>query len=311
MNYLSNQPENYFTNLTEVTQQSNHILQSNAYKPIKTKLVNIDTKYQSSDTGYGDKNGGAVYNVSLPQRITEIQNISIRCMDVPVSFNNFSQALLNTYFNITYNNIVHTITISDQFISSNSSLISAVNTALTAIDSSLNITLNGKNAVITNAHSSGSVTINFNVDSKGNSDKNNLKNKIGWMLGFRFPQYTINATQSATSESYINLNSIRYLYLALQENPNQGNPNSFVTPLFNSYINKDVLARVAIDTSFFSYGSVIPANLSNGYLVTDKRTYSPGKIALQNMQVQLLTDSGIPVNLNGQDFSFVLEIEHF
>jgi hypothetical protein len=43
--------------------------------------------------------------------------------------------------------------------------------------------------------------------------------------------------------------------------------------------------------------------------VTDVRTYQ-GKIDIQKLNVQLVTEWGSPVNLNGLDFSFVLEIEH-
>jgi hypothetical protein len=310
MNYSSS--DNYFTTQTDIIQQANHVLQTPAYKPMKTKLLNLDTKFQSSDTGYGDKYGGAVFNAVLPQRITEIQSISVRCLELPVSFNNFSKSLENTFFTFQYNNgPIHTVTISDQFITSSSSLLFAVNTALSSIDISLNMSLSGSNVVFSNNHLSGSVVIKFNVDSKGNNDKNNFKNKLGWVLGFRMPQYTVLPSSNVISESYVNTNTVKYVYLALQENPNQGNPNSFISPLFQSYINKDILARVTIDSHTYSFGSLIPANLTNGYLVTDKRTYSPGKLALQNLQLQLLTDNGTPIHLNGQDFSFVVEIEHF
>ena len=313
-NYSSRQPDNFFTSTPDVVQQDNHILQTQIYKPLKNKYVNIDTKFQNSDTGYGNKLGGAVFNAVLPQRITEVQTLSIKCMEVPYSFYNFSQALQNTFFTFQYNNgQITTVTIPDNNYTTTSSLITAVNTALIALDPSLNITIssNQTTAILQNNHNTGSVVFTFDTDTKGNYDKNNFKSKLGWALGFRTINTTIQPNSTKTSESFININTVKYLYLAIQENPNQGNPNSFVCPLFQSYINKDIVARIAIDTNLFQIGTVIDANLSNGYLLSDKRTYYPGKVALQNLQLQLLTDNGTPVNLNGQDFSFIMELEHY
>lgn len=313
-NYSSRQPDNFFTSTPDVVQQDSHILQTQVHKPLKKKYVNIDTKFQNSETGYGNKLGQAVFNAVLPQRITEVQTLSVKCMEVPYSFYNFSQALQNTFFTFQWNNgQIKTVTIPDNTYSTPSSLITAVNTALTALDASLNITIssNQTTAILQNNHNTGSVVFTFDIDPKGNYDKNNFKSKLGWELGFRNIKYTILPTKTQNSESFININTVKYLYLAIQENPNQGNPNSFVCPLFQSYINKDIVARIAVDTHFFPFGTVIDANYTNGYLLPDKRTYHPGKLALQNLQLQLLTDNGTPINLNGQDFSFIMELEHY
>ena len=71
-------------------------------------------------------------------------------------------------------------------------------------------------------------------------------------------------------------------------------------------INKNIIARIALDLSTYSYGSMLPATYYNGLLTTDTRSYT-GKIDLQKLNVQLLNESGIPMMLNGQDFSFCLE----
>ena len=89
----------------------------------------------------------------------------------------------------------------------------------------------------------------------------------------------------------------------------KGNQNSFVSPLFSSFINKNVIARVTIDKHTYPYGSILPANKSNGLLTSDVRCYT-GKVDLQKFNVSLLNEDGIPVDLNGLDFSFCLEVEH-
>jgi len=44
-------------------------------------------------------------------------------------------------------------------------------------------------------------------------------------------------------------------------------------------------------------------------LICDERIYA-GKVDLQKLKVQLLNEAGIPLNLNGLDFSFCLEVLH-
>ena len=53
----------------------------------------------------------------------------------------------------------------------------------------------------------------------------------------------------------------------------------------------------------------MPANLSNGLLVTDIRSYT-GKVDIQKLNVQLVNEFGNVIDLNGDDFSFCLKIEH-
>ena len=53
----------------------------------------------------------------------------------------------------------------------------------------------------------------------------------------------------------------------------------------------------------------MPANKKNGLLLSDTRTYN-GTVDLQKLKLQLIHDDGLPVNLNGLDFSFCLEIQY-
>ena len=43
--------------------------------------------------------------------------------------------------------------------------------------------------------------------------------------------------------------------------------------------------------------------------MSDRREYQ-GKIDIQKLNIQLVTEWGVPINLNGLDFSFILDIEH-
>jgi hypothetical protein len=159
--------------------------------------------------------------------------------------------------------------------------------------------------------------IDFAIDKYGNFDKYNFKSKLGWLLGYRNTSYTIknqynlnnfNQYIYEVSDTIIDLNGSKYLYLAIDEF-SKNNPNSFVTPLPTSLINKSIIARIALDKTNYGFNSILPANMYNGLLISDVRTYT-GKIDVQKLNLQLLNDFGNPVSLNGMDFSLCLEVEY-
>jgi len=148
-------------------------------------------------------------------------------------------------------------------------------------------------------------------------DMDVLPFRLGWLLGFRATtlaqlSVTIPANNAATgvkSPAFLDLNGPRYLYLVVDEFLN-GNPHTFTTMLKTSQIKNNVLARVAVtnNASGAPFGTILTANLFNGLLVSDTRTYS-NKVNLQRLNVQLVNEMGVPMNLNGLDFSFCLEME--
>ena len=111
--YSSKQPDSGFSNRgTEIVQQSSHVMQLPPYKPLRKKIINIDTRFQYSDTGYGSEKGTAVYNIVLPQRITEVQSVEVKTMEVPVSFYNFSCfALPSNFFSNEFSSFFFIFTI--------------------------------------------------------------------------------------------------------------------------------------------------------------------------------------------------------
>jgi hypothetical protein len=277
-----------------------HMVMTNVSKQTKLKYVNIDTRFRDEYNYLSTVN----YNVTLPQRITDVKTMTLTAIEIPMSFYNISANIGNNSFNITKNGTTSTITIPDNYYT-----ISTLKTAVTAVlpghDISYNYT--GSNSKFI-AGSGKTITINFDVNSTGGHDKYNVKSKLGWILGFRNITYTITNSAYTVSESFIDLNGPRYLYLALDEF-NKGNQFSFISPLYTSLINKNIIARISMDSSTHGYGTILPANLTNGLLVSDTRNYT-GKIDLLKMNLQLLDENGNNVNLNGLDFSFCLAVEH-
>jgi hypothetical protein len=88
-----------------------------------------------------------------------------------------------------------------------------------------------------------------------------------------------------------------------------GFTNSFICPLHDYLINKKILARIVVDSHVFPFGSVQLSNTFNGLLMSDIRYYN-GKVDVQKMNVQLVNEYGETVDLNGNDFSFLLEVTY-
>ena len=78
---------------------------------------------------------------------------------------------------------------------------------------------------------------------------------------------------------------------------------------FNSKVNRNTLTRIQLDNTSYPFGSVMPANVHNGYLESEERTYS-GKNDLLKIRIKLINEFDKTINLNGDDISFVLRVEY-
>jgi len=300
----------------QTNQYGSHMVMTNVHKSTKTKLINIDTQFRD-EYNYNDTSSSYSvtlpdrfkYNLTLPDRINSVKTLAVKSIEIPMTFYNISSNLGNNSFSITNktSNVTTVITVPDGNYSM-ASLITATNTVL-GTGSSSNLTLN-QNA--NDKYQISAVTNNFDINfasfgTTQTNNKYNFKTSLGWLLGFRKPTYTVAAGSSiiADSLSLITTPSSRYLYLAIDEF-NKGVQNSFVTSLSNAFLNKNVIARVSVDLTTYPFGSVLVANTLNGLLLSDTRNYN-GKIDLQKVNIQLLTETGSPVDLNGNDFSFCVE----
>ena len=285
-------------------QYGSHMIMTNVHKPTKTKYVNVDTKF-SDDYQYGTN---ANYNITLPQPITDVKNMSVTNIEIPKTYYNISKNLGNTHLSVhdPNSNITHLIDISDGQYDA-ASLTSAINASITTAGLSFDISIyeNGKTLIYNVAQA---YEIRFAVDTNSNTDKYGFKNKLGWILGFRKTTYMIVTNVKLESEYVSDLHGPRYLYLAVEEF-NRGNQNSFVSPVVSSLINKNILARITMDNQNYGYGSILSGNTMNGLVISDDRSYT-GKIDLLKLNVQLIDENGMPVMLNGLDFSFCLKVEH-
>lgn len=303
----------------QVTQYGTHMVMTNVHKDKKIMHWNIDTRFRDDYDNYTLTTiGGLVqsYTFTLPQPINDVRSISINNVEIPLSFYNISADIGNNVMRVN----TTLVTVPDGFYTS-----TTLRTALNAVLSGLTFDISSNlNPYTSFKNTTGSpITISFAVKASNTCagitnyssetptadfDKYNVKSKLGWLLGFRSITYTIESGATIRSEGLLDLTSPRYLYLVVDEFTNS-NTNSFISPLPNSIINKNILAKITIDNSYYSFGQVIVANTCNGLLVTDCRSYN-GKVNLQKLKVQLVNAYGAPIHLNGLDFSFCLQVEY-
>ncbi len=282
----------------KTTQYGSHMVMTQVAKENKIKYVNIDSRFRDE---YSDQIL-ANCSVTLPERINDVHKIRATNVEIPMSFYNVSANNGNASFLLEYNETTDLVTATDGFYTTVRGLASLLSLNI------LDYSVSANRTVITNDNNYD-VTIRFDVDNEGKTDKYNFKNKLGWMLGFRQQSYIIPSNSSITSEGIADFNQPRYLYLVVDEYGGSGKQNSFICPLPKSLINKHILARITMDYTNFPFGSVLTANTGIGYLLSDTRCYT-GKKDLQKLGVELVNEYGNTVNLNGLDFSVALEIEH-
>lgn len=308
----------YFDNKTsfmepQVNQYGENFVMTNVMKPKKTKYLNIDTRFTDEyNYNYKDAsfNETKSYTITLPERINNVISIKVLSAEIPVSFYNISKSLGNNSFKISNNStsISKMVVLADGIYTS-TTLATEINYEMGLLGlSGVSYQTTNKKSVFSNT-SSNSFVVYFDTDASGNFDKFNFRSKLGWMLGFRNISYNLTSVSGViTSESFINLNTMRYLFLVVDEY-NNSFQNSFLAPMYGYIMNKKILARISVDNQVFPFGTVLHGNLNDGILVSDHRCYN-GTIDLQRLNIQLVNEWGVSVNLNGLDFSFLLEIQY-
>ena len=292
----------------QLKQSGGHMIMTNVQKPSKTKLINIDTKFQEE---YNNSLLASItYNI--PQQIHDVKSISVPFMEIPYSFYNFSQQKGNTSFIVTDNitNSEHVFTISDgQY--TVSSLIADLASSFTSAGLGISIVEENNKAKIT-VTTGNHYSFYWNVSVTNNDtdyDKTKLKSRLGWYLGFREPVYELDASDggdvSILSEAIINIHTTNYVFLVLDEF--QNHPNSFLSPLSDSYINKNILARMQVE-NHHAFGDMITGSIWTN-LVSDRRKYEH-KTDIYKLKLQLVDEWGTLLDLNYLDFSVVLEVEY-
>ena len=295
--YLSSYPSQYFPGVIN---------------PIKKKTtymnLNVDSKFRDSYYSTSSSN----FMVNIPMNVTNVLSMKLSAIELPTTFYNISKQFGSNFLSITITDTGETqVVIIPDGNYTDSGIINSINNQL--------VLLGGKFAEIVfiininNNNGSGQSMVgcapgivpfmfelNFQTDTHGNEDSNTpLPLKLGWLLGFRNGKYINN--QNYVSESIVNTNIMNYIYLVIDDYNNSVS-NSFYSVFNSSLLNKNILARISLQSGTFDI--LLQNNLN---LITPEREYF-GPVNINNFTVQLLDAYGRIVDLNNMDFSFCLSL---
>ena len=252
--------------------------------PLKTRIItkclNIDTRFR--DEFYKTKSSDFTFN--LPMKFNKVVSMQLSSLELPVTFYGISTSLGNNflYLQVNYNYLdpnnaeptddAIVVYVPDGNYNTND-LISTINTQLspTNTDNSLqfpnsvfsyielymDLTINGSGSgrisvkSITNSILNvNTITLDFTRNVNGDPDNLPVNTKLGWNLGFQKPLYT--GSFIYTGETVIEPSLTRYLFLVVDDFVNTSVNNHFISVFSKSILSPNILARIAIQGSYFS-----------------------------------------------------------
>jgi hypothetical protein len=285
--------------------------------PLKKRTINqnlnIDTRFRSNYYSTLSTD----FQFDLPIKFSNVMTMQLSAFEMPTTYYAISKQMGNNFFSIVIgtNNLI--IKIPDGNYTP-IALISFINNYLynysgdssyNNIDFSINTDLTGSGSgqmivglnaqdISNNIPPMFSFTLNFQTDINGNPDHSTpLPLKLGWMMGFRQGVYKNN--YSYVSEGIVDLTGSRYIYLVIDDYNNNVN-NGFYSAFNSSLLNKNILARISIQSGTFNLVSH-----NNLNIISPNREYF-GPVDIQKMNIQLLDEYGRILDLNNMDYSFCL-----
>lgn len=277
-------------------------------KNIRTKYINIDARFSNEFPSFPFSD----YYVELQETVHNVKSLSIACIEIPISFFNVCDALENNCFKVTDiddQKKQAVIKIKDENYTKES-LIETINQELVSnnfYDLSFSLSSKNKTKVST---SKSKYIIDFTVNDKGESVDD--KNKSGSVLGFNNPKYYIEPNKEKETEKICNYLNPRYLFLEVRERERYKENKinyAFESNILCSKMSKYIIARITMEYNTFPYGSVLPANIVNGLLISDIRHYKE-KIRLEDLEIRIVNEFGFPICFNGFEISFCMAIEY-
>lgn len=295
--YLSSYPSQYFPGVIN---------------PIKKKTVftnlNVDSKFRDSYYSTSSSN----FMVNIPMNITNVLSMKLSAIELPTTFYNISKQFGSNFFSVTITATGESkVVIIPDGNYTDVGIINSINNQLVLLGGKfaeivfiINInSINGSGQSMVGC-APGTVPfmfeLNFQTDNQGNEDSNTpLPLKLGWMMGFRNGNYINN--ENYVSESIVNTDVMNYVYLVIDDYNNSVS-NSFYSVFNSSLLNKNILARISLQSGTFDI--LLQNNLN---LITPEREYF-GPVNINKFNVQLLDAYGRIVDMNNMDFSFCITL---
>lgn len=293
--YLSSYPSEFFPGVINPLKK----------RTIK-KILNIDTKFR--DNYYSSPSTN--FNITLPMIFNDVLQMQLTAIELPTTYYVISKQYGNNFFTVSVNGSTTVINIPDGNYDT-STIMNAINNQLSLAGSPfdlisfiINLTSGtGSGQTLVGATTSETVTsieLNFQADRYGIADRSiPLPLKFGWLLGFRNGIYTNNLNY--VSEGIADLTGSKYFFLVVDDYNNSVN-NNFYGAFNSSMLNKNILARISLQSNTFN---ILEQNNLN--LITTPREYF-GPVNIQNFNIQLNDEYGRIVDLNNMDFSFCVTL---
>jgi len=285
-------------------------------KRILRQNINIDTRFR--DNYYSSSSSN--FHVVLPIKLSKVVSLQLSALELPNTFYTISQVFGNNYFTLeipqsTPSQILVTIpdgnydylalqNYLNNYLSTQAGGYSDIEFLADINTPSGTGPPAGSGKMIVGLKQGATITkfsINFSTDRYGAEDRQTpLPLKFGWLIGFRAGYYENSLMY--VSEGVINLLGPRYIYLVVDDYNNSVN-DGFYGAFNSSILNKNILARVSLNSGAFNY-----LTQNNLNLTTTPRQYF-GPVDIQNIQIQLLDEYGRVLNLNNMDYSFCLTFQ--
>jgi hypothetical protein len=252
------------------------------YKNTIKRLINIDSQYVPLNV----KNPYD-YVYKLSEKLVNVVSLELINIQIPVTMYNIETAQGNNYFIVD----ASLVEISDGNYSL-SSLVDAINTAMTSKHISMDLSINsitGK-AIFTNNTTSSHV-IDFYDDSMEGTKINFC---LGWILGFR--NYTVDAsdnpflsyTMASTLHSTLTSENVAYI-------PNTKNITVVVNEFSQNHTAGTIVETIndihTIKPSFYTYNSKTPKSAS--YTPVNLECITPTSIATTANMITAQTNTGL------------------
>lgn len=307
------------------------------------KMVSIDSQFRDN---YYNTNASD-FDYTMPTVVKNVVSMELCGLEIPNSYYQISRNLGNDYFWLGLNKKWYFIAISEGSYN-RSGMEKQINKQLKyALPEKCNISFlidsqSLKSVFFQDKNLEHKVEIKlaFNrLRGKSVSTKKNLPEdlpeidisapggimgKIGWILGYRMAEYTIdsgyvnigdidgNIFMDAPGYGYISEGvyngwTNRYFYIIVEDF--NKNTNNFIVPTYAASLGSaNILARITLDPNkYLDSGFSLVTNNSWENTSTKKRSYF-GPVDINKIRFQILDSFGRIVNLNKMDCSFALNM---
>ena len=192
-------------------------------------IINVDSQYReikngnvkcsgvTADTSNNYLGTSTDFTFDLSEPLTNVVSITVGSVEVPRTWYPFNEQFGTNSFEMSGN----LITIPEGFYDAPATLQAAIQSAF--LDLSCNIDI-CSNTLKTTIDCSNNFTLNFVPDISGsdcniNNSGAKIDYNLGWLLGFRQPQYPMvgNSSNSYTSEGCVDTFGTRYLLLKVND----------------------------------------------------------------------------------------------